>query len=984
MRLSVAILLCCVNSVFGTTYFVDWTTGSDANSGLSKTAAFKRAPGMKGFSGSYSHAAGDRFVFKGGETWPASCYQWKITQHGSSESVLDTYTADVTWYSGASFTRPKFDFEHVAINGWTLGAGVLVQGSFFTKFDNLEFMRHRTPLATGGIGIWGTTTITFEGTLSGNLGIVTNCVVRDWDQPSPMVSGASGGGGINRVGLGNVRVLNSLFHQDNVTQKNGTAMWNMAEIGYCEVRNTPTAIMYSGWATEGLHNNWLHDLPDPEDPAAHSNAILSLGGRRIYSNLIHDTTARAQIIFINSGYYGVETSYIYNNVTYNNAQPSLAIDSDGVNNSGAHTYVWNNSFEGAYSGSGLCVYSGVRNNGPIPHLEMRNNHFISTAPIQISPVVTTYVHSNNLTNTYATAVGFGYTPANLYAPIDGTKPTVGAGYNLSASFTTDYDGTTRVVPWDIGAHEWVGVVPPSPGTLVLSAASQSVSEDGGTITITAQRTGGSAGAVGCSYATVDWTAMAGVNYTATTGALAWADGDTADKTFTVTLIDADMVGNLDFLAVILTPTGGAAIGTPSSQTVTVTGTGTPAPPGPGYLIGWTWPATNGVISPPFTTNLGYIYQPSQTIDITLGGSARYTFTNSAGFFTVEAEVNCVDGANDSFAVAMNSEPVNPDNVWHIRPTPTVGWENRTVGWQGSGTYDNPEFPTQVWYLESGTNTLVIRGRETGGIRTVTLVPVYIPDPVDPDPPPITILSATSADANGYYKASAALTITLTFSTNVTVTGTPTLALNSGGTATYASGSTGTNLTFSYTVGAGQTSEALDYTATNSLSLSGGTIRHGVTDADLTLPVPGAAGSVSHQKTVVIDTTRPTVTIGAPSLSLVTNRLSASYKITFADLHWEKSYLTNTYVTLTRTGSANCTVETSNNFEDNIQTVTLVDPNGNGTIAITLKAGVGRDLAGNTTAAVGPSTAVTVDTWLEPMNYIFSIRSGVFRSLRIGK
>ena len=31
---------------------------------------------------------------------------------------------------------------------------------------------------------------------------------------------------------------------------------------------------------------------------------------------------------------------------------------------------------------------------------------------------------------------------------------IGAGANLSASFTDDYAGTTRSVPWDIGAYEW--------------------------------------------------------------------------------------------------------------------------------------------------------------------------------------------------------------------------------------------------------------------------------------------------------------------------------------------------------------------------------------------------------------------------------------------------------------------------------------------------------------------------------------------------
>lgn len=404
MRLGLILLLFLANTTFGTTYYISYTDGSDGNSGTAKTTPWKRAPGMNGFAGSYSHVAGDRFIFKGGVTWPAACYQWRVT----TDSCY--YGADTTWYSGTSFSRPVFDFENVALGYWTTGAGFLFDGADSNTVNNLEFKNHRTPLAAPGLFTWGTCTITFS---SATDNVITNCVIRDWDQPT-MTSGNSGGGGIIRIGSGNNRVRNCLFHQDNVTQKSGTATWNMAEVSYCEFRNMPTAIMYSGWATEGLHHNWIHNLPDPADPAAHSNAILSLGGRRIHSNLIHDTTARAQVIFINSGYYGAETSYVYNNVTYNNAQPSLAIDSDGVNSSSAKTYVWNNSFEGAYSGAGLAVYSGFRDNGPIPHLEIRNNHFISANPISIIPVVTTYVHSSNLTNTYAVANAAGYTTANAY------------------------------------------------------------------------------------------------------------------------------------------------------------------------------------------------------------------------------------------------------------------------------------------------------------------------------------------------------------------------------------------------------------------------------------------------------------------------------------------------------------------------------------------------------------------------------------------
>ena len=107
--------------------------------------------------------------------------------------------------------------------------------------------------------------------------------------------------------------------------------------------------------------------------------------------------------------------------------------------------------------------------------------------------------------------------------------------------------------------------------------------------------------------------------------------------------------------------------------------------------------------------------------------------------------------------------------------------------------------------------------------------------------PTSITNVTSSTANGTYGVGAAISIQATFSGTVTVTGTPQLALNSGGTANYTSGSGTSTLTFIYTVGAGETSAHLDYTSTGALSLNGGTIKDtALTDAFLTLPAPGAA------------------------------------------------------------------------------------------------------------------------------------------------
>lgn len=132
----------------------------------------------------------------------------------------------------------------------------------------------------------------------------------------------------------------------------------------------------------------------------------------------------------------------------------------------------------------------------------------------------------------------------------------------------------------------------------------------------------------------------------------------------------------------------------------------------------------------------------------------------------------------------------------------------------------------------------------------------------PGQPAVTAVSSTAAD--GAYAAGAVIAITVTFSEPVTVDatgGTPSLTLNPGASypMNYSSGSGTNTLTFTYTVVAGHSSADLEYVDAASLTLNGGAIHNlAGAAADLTLPTPGATGSLSANKAIVIDTAAPTV------------------------------------------------------------------------------------------------------------------------------
>nr|WP_246583580.1 Ig-like domain-containing protein [Bradyrhizobium iriomotense] len=118
-----------------------------------------------------------------------------------------------------------------------------------------------------------------------------------------------------------------------------------------------------------------------------------------------------------------------------------------------------------------------------------------------------------------------------------------------------------------------------------------------------------------------------------------------------------------------------------------------------------------------------------------------------------------------------------------------------------------------------------------------------------------ITSATGAQ-NNTLNAGDVVSVTVTFSESVTVTGTPQLALNIGGTpvqASYASGSGGTQLVFTYTIQAGQTDANGISLDANALSLNGGTI----TDAAGNAAVLTAA-AVADNASYKVDTAAPTV------------------------------------------------------------------------------------------------------------------------------
>ncbi len=160
--------------------------------------------------------------------------------------------------------------------------------------------------------------------------------------------------------------------------------------------------------------------------------------------------------------------------------------------------------------------------------------------------------------------------------------------------------------------------------------------------------------------------------------------------------------------------------------------------------------------------------------------------------------------------------------------------------------------------------------------------------------PIQVVNVDITSASGIYSIGDTLQIAVTFSEPVVVTdaGIPSLVLETGDTdreALYSSGSGNSTIYFMYTIQEGDAATDLDYTNVNALQLNGGTIVNAAetdVNANIVLPAPGAAGSISHNKDIQINTQRPTsITISQQDVIPTNGHVTLTADKALSDESW---------------------------------------------------------------------------------------------------
>ncbi len=434
------------------TKYVSFSTGSDANTGNSIAQAWKLAPWMVGFAGSYSHAAGDIIYYRIGDTWPASSFQGDITVGGSSGN--NDYHGTTPSFTTGSGTRAIFD------GAYTATSILYLNNSSYLTFENLEFKRITAP--SGNYALFG-------GNANSNI-MVRGCYFHGWRRGG--VADEAGGGiyfnnpatGGQTIVLDNTEVENS----ENIgIQMSGTACRAVGIFqNGCRIHDNSSLVLDcisfinsylynafgNSFGNNDYHTNGLYWDPQYFGSGVNYGVVSGSYFYNSYSgaNLVYPNVRGSSCVM-----------EMYNNVLYGNMSDQLAVEIEAFQyaGEGAGTFnAYNNTiYNFDVSKTAFHLTGGAFKLGT---LNLYNNHVINASSLTDASAgsnVNTYNNGTNLSQTAATATGQGYVLGNLYAPTSTSGSTYNTGTSESGTFTVDILGVPRPQGgvWDIGAYEYL-------------------------------------------------------------------------------------------------------------------------------------------------------------------------------------------------------------------------------------------------------------------------------------------------------------------------------------------------------------------------------------------------------------------------------------------------------------------------------------------------------------------------------------------------
>jgi hypothetical protein len=199
---------------------------------------------------------------------------------------------------------------------------------------------------------------------------------------------------------------------------------------------------------------------------------------------------------------------------------------------------------------------------------LRTVNLTTAFSINLSTTDGTATSVNDYTAQNSVAVNFAASETSKTVNIPITDR---AGFQGNRSFSVGIalgSGTATIVAPTTAA---VSIVEndPQPPTIALSAATFSISENGGNAMVTLNRTGLATGAVSVELVTTEGTALSSTDFTSVSTTVNLADGETT-KTVNIPVVDrVGFQGDRTFSVAISAPAGGAVLGATTFANVTI-------------------------------------------------------------------------------------------------------------------------------------------------------------------------------------------------------------------------------------------------------------------------------------------------------------------------------------------------------------------------------------------------------------------------------
>ena len=498
------------------TYYIA-ASGSDSNNGTAKGTPWLHAPGMPACSntcGGKTPAAGDSFIFRGGDTWhfgnssaapyvggtcpnPTTNFTtcWEIGNSGTSGNII-YWGVDQTWFVGGAWARPIFTGDNATSSSSVVSCTydfkrtklVSIDADYVT-LDNVEF----TGLCWSGNQSTANEDICCAGYMNFNSSApsssaghstVSNIYVHGWThrqqgcsltggEPTGDCDGAYGISGAN--GAGNINANNRITGlvcdgTDTDEQSFDCTLWDVV---------FQLDSSYLGYAVQGaIAGNchlWYNDIFEhinfSFDGISHTNTFecqSEYPGANYFHDLVFRNSSSGSLMWVCPN----AADWYWNIVSYSNGTQPWDIDASCGGSGGSGIYDSVFADEGSPGATGSYIAT---------NLLLINSGLLGT-PTQTSVI--------SMTDAQATAAGFTSGGSYAYQPQSAncnghSSPTcpVGNGTNLTSSwpggFTTN-DSTyactyntsnhTMTCParsslsrpsagaWDVGAYQFTSLI----------------------------------------------------------------------------------------------------------------------------------------------------------------------------------------------------------------------------------------------------------------------------------------------------------------------------------------------------------------------------------------------------------------------------------------------------------------------------------------------------------------------------------------------